>query len=186
MRLRLKILILLSCILFASCSSGLRPDEYMRYFEKNRAKFSVTTERNGLIATITCLPREYYAACTMTFDTAITLNQAMEPYKNSFFILIEVARDTKRTDTAKAVPSGIGKAEIFITAGSDTLNPNGVRPEKNWRFATSNSVVAAFNYNRVMAKGPKKVLYVRNMYAELGTIEFPLKKIQKRARSLKG
>jgi hypothetical protein len=183
------------CLSAFSCNSDLTPRQYVFYFEKNRDRFSAKIERNGAVATVTFTPKEYFAARTMTFDTTMALQQALIPYKNSLFIVINLENQAGKkvgNISTKSVKSGllpvqnVNNSDIFVTINGDTVKATSVTREKAWRIMSGNSIVAAFDEKRIATSGSKGVLHVRNISDELGTMEIPLKKLMTRARSLKG
>jgi hypothetical protein len=80
-------LFLSCCILCVYCSPDIRPDTAIKNIKKNQLKSSKTISRNGLIATVTYIPGEFFSAREMAHDSSITsvLAGIKDNYRSALF-----------------------------------------------------------------------------------------------------
>lgn len=181
------------------CDSALTPDQYMQFTEKNRKKFSLAVERNGVKATIAYQPIEYYAAREMQFDTTLSLDSAINRYEKSvFFVLVIEAKKVKTGSILleKNGLNGFGEnviknsfdrtQDIFLLNGKDTVKLMAYNYERNWGIGNEDSFLLTFSKNDLKSDLEKYDLIIRNIVPELGTVDIKIKRLMKMKKKLKG
>jgi hypothetical protein len=186
-------------LLQLGCSGTLTPEKYVRYFEKNRTRFCEKIERNDIIATIGYVPNEYYAARDMVFDTSLVANQALERYANSLIFILSIK--SANGDNRSVLLGRNGYAgfkenvlrntferenDIFLLQGCDTIKVASCEYERNWGVSNEDAFVLAFPKMKLKKNIGKYHLIVRNMTSEMGTLDFKVRKLLKKAKKLKG
>ncbi len=181
----------LMLLLVVNCEKTLNSNEYVEYFSKNRMKFSKVIERNGVSAIFTCHPPELFVAQTLSFDTTVNGNEIKEKYSRSLVMMLTikpVSVDNKKwidlSNDLKEFQTGNGK-NAFLVNGKDTIYPVDYKVESGWNPDTESSFIFAFNKENINRKREYKFV-IRNIISEIGTVEVPLKKLNRWKIRLRG
>jgi hypothetical protein len=181
----------LMLLLVVNCEKTLNSNEYVEYFSKNRMKFSKVIERNGVSAIFTCHPPELFVAQTLSFDTTVNGNEIKEKYSRSLVMMLTikpVSVDNKKwidlSNDLKEFQTGNGK-NAFLVNGKDTIYPVDYKVESGWNPDNESSFIFAFNKENINRKREYKFV-IRNIISEIGTVEVPLKKLNRWKIRLRG
>jgi len=182
----------LMLLLVVNCEKTLNSNEYVEYFNKNRMKFSKVVERNGISAIFTCHPPELFVAQTLNFDTTVNGNEIKEKYSRSIVVMLTikpVSVDNKKwiglSNDLKEFQTGKEK-NAFLVNGKDTIYPVDYKVESGWNPDNEScSIIFAFNKENVNSKRECNFV-IRNIISEIGTVEVPLKDINKWRIRLRG
>lgn len=181
----------LMLLLVVNCEKTLNSNEYVEYFSKNRMKFSKVIERNGVSAIFTCHPPELFVAQTLSFDTTVNGNEIKEKYSRSLVMVLTikpVSMDNKKwidlSNDLKEFQTGNGK-NAFLVNGKDTIYPVDYKVESGWNPDNESSFIFAFNKENINRKREYKFV-IRNIISEIGTVEVPLKKLNRWKIRLRG
>ncbi len=146
--MNIKIILGILILLLFCCKTSLQPEQYVKHYKKNKGKFATTVKRNGLIAQISHLPSEFYAARDMLFDSTLTANKALQRYEKSLFFslsfmpdkedpvkknIIRIQRDEM---LQKQNLRGTREKSIFIYTKQDTIPLLNFNYEKNWGISS--------------------------------------------------
>ena len=154
-------------------------------------KFSKVIERNGVSAIFTCHPPELFVAQTLSFDTTVNGNEIKEKYSRSLVMMLTikpVSVDNKKwidlSNDLKEFQTGNGK-NAFLVNGKDTIYPVDYKVESGWNPDNESSFIFAFNKENINRKREYKFV-IRNIISEIGTVEVPLKKLNRWKIRLRG
>lgn len=174
-------LIFVMLMLTVNCQKTLNSNEYVEYFSKNRMKFSKVIERNGISAIFTCHPPELYAAQTMNFDTTVDRNQIIGKYSRSLVVVLTINPVSGHVLESQAEK---GK-NAFLVDEKDTIYPVDFKYEPNWNPNDETSFIFAFNRENIDLERDYNFV-IRNIISEIGTVEVPLKDLNRWKIRLRG
>lgn len=181
----------LMLLLVVNCEKTLNSNEYVEYFNKNRMKFSKVVERNGISAIFTCHPPELFVAQTLNFDTTVNGNEIKEKYSRSLVVMLTikpVSVDKRKwfgfSNDLMKCQTGNGK-NAFLVNEKDTIYPVDYKVESGWNPDYESSFIFAFNKENINRKREYNFV-IRNIISEIGTVEVPLKDINKWRIRLRG
>ncbi len=167
--------------LTVNCEKTLNSNQYVEYFSKNRMKFSKVIERNGVSSIFTCHPPELSAAQTMNFDTTLDANQIITKYSRSLVLVLTI-----KPVSGYVLDSQTGKGKnAFLVDEKDTIYPVDFKYEPNWNPNDEISFIFAFNRENIDMKREYNFV-IRNILSEIGTVEVPLKKLNRWKIRLRG
>ncbi len=182
-----------------SCTTRIKPEEYMDYMRKHSEKFSRTFKRHGVSATISYRPNELYAAQHMIADDSMTVDSAMKPFENSLLFTLAISadsignksllleRDGKAGFSTNVFKHTFGhKEDIFLLYKQDTVKCFDYRFERSFGMSNEETFVIGFNKNEIKNNLHKYHLIIRNIAVELGTIDCAIKQVIHKAPQLKG
>jgi hypothetical protein len=182
-----------------SCTSSLPPAEYVAYFDKHKKDFQITIKRNGVTATVSYMPNEYYAAREMQYDTALTAEKAMKQYENSLFFVFSISSEQFKDgsilfqrDGAEGFTDNIMKytfdkdRDIFLLKGMDTVKVASCNYERNWGIGNADSYIMAFPRKKLEERMSGYHLYIKDMTPELGTVDVAINSLMKNVKKIKG
>jgi hypothetical protein len=192
-------LCLMPCASLLSCTSSLTPQQYIQYFEKHRSNFRTTIQRNGVTATVSYLPNEYYAAQEMQVDTTLTTARALKTYENSMFFVFSITSEQFKNGSILLQRDGVEgfadnvmkytfdkEKDIFLLKGKDTVKAASCNYDRNWGIGNADSYVIAFPRKRLNGKTSGYHLYIKDMSPELGTVDVAINSLIKNVKKLKG
>lgn len=194
------ILILLILILFQIfCSSGLSPEEYLSYYEKNKHKYTETIERNSVKAVICYQPNEFFIARELASNTSDNNEIINNKYNKSLFFTLSLSSDKKQRGSFLLEREGVqGFSKnvfkntfnrgnnFFLSIQTDTVKIADYHYERNWGIGNEDIFLLTFNRNQLNRKITDYHLIIRDITPEIGTIDIPLKNLVKNTKMLKG
>jgi len=196
----LKTVLTISLLITAmGCTNKLSPEKYLKYFEKNKMNYCVTTERNGVTATIMYQPVEYLVAREKINGDTSTIQELMNKYGNSLYFLLILTSDSNKTGSLLLERDGYSRFsnnvykntfqkdnDIFLLNKKDTVKLTDYQYERNWGIGNNDSFLFIFHQKDIKGKIANYTLRIREIITELGTIEIPLKKLIKKTKKVKG
>jgi hypothetical protein len=196
--MKARVAALLTFFILTGCSLEMRPGDYVKYFDKNRKKFSETVNQGGYSITVTYCPPELIAARVLANNGGFSLDTLLAGYRNSMiFSVVVKANDPSKSQSF--VTGGYGQAgysetiikntfkkdrEIFLTNGPDTIPVVDYDYERNWGLGTGDAFTISFHAQAVGKRIKAYRLYLRNMSVEIGTIDIALKDIVRNNRKI--
>lgn len=189
----------LAALIMANCTMQMKPKEYMRYYESHRKLFSSTANRNGVSATVTYTPSEYYAAREMANNPELSIDSAMKKYGNALYFTLTIASDSPNAGSVLLSRDGregfsenvfkntFGRdRDIFLHCGGDTVKTVNCEYERNWGVGNQDVFLVSFPRSGARSALRRYHIEVRDIVPELGTVDVALKKIMKNPKLLKG
>lgn len=185
-------------VIASGCSKSLPPSEYQTYIEKNKKKYSYIIERNGIQATIVHYPSLYYSARNMLSDPTLSLDSAINRYKESLFFVLSVVDKRREFGSVLLEKDGIHglsqnilinsferNNDIYLLNGKDTMKMANYQYERNWGMTNEDMFVLTFPSSEYKHNQNLR-LRIRDITLNLGTIEIPIKKIMPKSPNLRG
>lgn len=194
-KLLTNIVVLVSII---GCSQTLPPEQYIEYFKKNNKKYSCSIERNGFVAQLQYIPKEYYAATEMIYDTSLQVKEVIKKYRSSLNFRLSIgpkeeneivkraARKLRHDFLRKKYLTGELEKNVFILLRNDTITPSDITYEKNNAINQHDSYLLCFSKRDIGEDYKKGNIYIRNIFPQLGTLDFKLNKLISGSKRLKG
>jgi hypothetical protein len=181
------------------CSTKMTPAEYLRYFEKNRNNFTSTITRNGITATVTYMPAEYYIAREMVEDTSIKIDSLRLKYSQTIFFVLTISKTGGGGSTGLQFPenrivtfgdvdaNAVGNRNgIFMLSKNDTVMVSICNYELNCGIGNGDIFLLAFSRKQLEKELGSYRLIIRNLLVEIGTLEIKMSGIVKKSKKLKG
>ncbi len=173
------------------CGRPMSPGDFIHMIENDRGSV-LSIERNGTVAKLKPLPREYFAAKMMMFDPAITFPEAMEKTGDGMTFVLTVKPNEKRKSMISVNNSSFRghlmnntfgrERDVFLCKGRDTLYASNVVYERNWGLTTDDVFTITFDSGCNM----KLSMFVfRNLDPYAGTIEIPVTMPNKKPISIR-
>lgn len=181
-----------------SCTKTLTPENYIKYYEKNKRKYCFELNRNGLIANVFYNPPELFAAREMLNNKSISKNEALEKYEEGLYFILSIRPANNEIVTNGKInrirheilnarnKSGHRNDDITMVTGTDSISALGWNYEKNWGLSNENCFTFFFPKTEHFKNRLKSRLIIRNMFDELGTLDIKLADIVKPGYKLRG
>jgi hypothetical protein len=180
-----------------SCSTKMTPTEYLQYFEKHQENYSRTTVRNGISATVTHMPSEFYVAREIAADTSLNMDSLLSNYSQNIFFVLKVRRVDGHTSGSQISGNGafneyvngcvIGKRnDIFMLAKNDTVMATNCNYQQNWGIVNDDVFLISFSRKQLKLDLSSYHLIIRDLMTEIGTLDIKISEIVKNSKKLKG
>jgi hypothetical protein len=176
-----------------SCVRTIPPERYLEKFERQKAKHCITINRNGITASVLCMPAKFFAARDARLDTTLQMDKAEKRYNNSLFFTLSIRPDSQSKPGSFLLTKG-GYAEfknnvmlnsfgrendIFLLHKNDTIPIAGIQYNRDWGMMKEDQFLLTFNVSRLNQKANKYHLIIREIAPELGTIDIPVAKLMR-------
>ncbi len=181
----------LTFLFVTGCSGRVTPQRYLKWYEKNKEKYSVKIERNGVSATVSCEPAQYFAARDMQANPKLDPDTAMKRYEKSLFFTLDVSANNPgqtsillQRDGRQGYSANVNKnmferdKDIFLLCGNDTIRMADYEFERNWGLGTGDVFLMMFSKSKIDKKKSQCHFIARELAPELGTIDINLSRFQ--------
>jgi len=183
----------------ANCAKVMGPQDYIKYFDTHRSRFSSTVKRNGVSAVILYMPPEYYAAREMTANKHLALGKVLGKYAGTAYFAVTIASDRYKSGSIllqRDGMEGFGEnvmknsfdrdKDVFLLNGRDTIKAVDYEYERNWGMGNTDAFVFAFARAAAKTEISRYHIIVREIAPELGTVDVALANVMDNPVHLKG
>jgi hypothetical protein len=183
------------------CSTKMTPAEYLRYFEKNRLKYSKVIECSGVSVTVTLMPTEYHVAREMEADSCLNIDTLFSNYSKTLIIVLSASSAAAEFENGSPLVQSSNMADFrkklinttflpvnnfFITDGFDTITAANCNYERSWGIGNEDTFLLTFPACKLKRNLKEYNIIIRELSPAIGTIEVRIADLEKRKVKLEG